>query len=88
MVGPFIPSQGSKLDEGGGHHSRLPLEPNRLGYALVALGKTLATGGEIKDGMELPGVGVVEVNTDKHVIRANKQIDLNPQTIDKWAKII
>ena len=38
--------------------------------------------------MELPGVGVVQVNTDKHVIRANKQIELNPQTIEKWAKII
>ena len=58
------------------------------GYALVALGKTLATGGAIKDGMDLPGMGACEVNMDKHVIRANKQIDLNPQTIDKWAKII
>jgi hypothetical protein len=26
--------------------------------------------------------------TDKHVIRANKQIDLNPQTVEKWARII
>ena len=58
------------------------------GYALVALGKTLATGGEIKDGMELPGLGTCQVNADKHVIRANKQIDLNPETIEKWAKII
>ncbi len=58
------------------------------GYALVALGKTLATGGEIKDGMELPGLGTCRVNADEHVIRANKQIDLNPETIEKWAKII
>ena len=58
------------------------------GYALVALGKTLADGGAIADGMELPGMGVCQVNAGKHVIRANKQIDLNPQTIDKWAKII
>jgi simple sugar transport system substrate-binding protein len=28
--------------------------PIDSGYALVALGKTLATGGEIKDGTELP----------------------------------
>ena len=88
VVGPFIPSQGLKLMKEGAITRGYLWNPIDSGYALVALGKTLATGGEIKDGMELPGVGVVQVNTDKHVIRANKQIDLNPQTIDKWAKII
>jgi hypothetical protein len=38
--------------------------------------------------MELPGLGTCQVNADKHVIRANKQIDLNSETIEKWAKII
>jgi simple sugar transport system substrate-binding protein len=88
VVGPFIPSQGLKLMKEGAITRGYLWNPIDSGYALVALGKTLATGGEIKDGMELPGVGVVQVNTDKHVIRANKQIDLNPQTIEKWAKII
>ena len=88
VVGPFIPSQGLKLMKAGAITRGFLWNPIDSGYALVALGKTLATGGEIKDGMELPGVGVVQVNADKHVIRANKQIDLNPQTIDKWAKII
>ena len=63
-------------------------EAIRLYIALVALGKVLASGGEIKDGMDLPGMGAVQVNAEKKVIRANKQIDLNPQTIDEWAKII
>lgn len=88
VVGPFIPSQGLKLMKEGAITRGYLWNPIDSGYALVALGKTLATGGEIKDGMELPGVGVVQVNTDKHVIRANKQIDLNPQTIEKWAKSI
>jgi simple sugar transport system substrate-binding protein len=55
---------------------------------MVALGKTLATGGEIKDGMDLPGMGPCQVDASTRVIRANKQIDLNPETIEDWAKII
>ncbi len=62
--------------------------PIDSGYALVALGKTLVSGGEIKDGMELPAMGPCQVNTESKVIRANKQIDLNPKSIDDWAKII
>jgi simple sugar transport system substrate-binding protein len=88
VVGPFIPSQGLKLMKEGAITRGYLWNPIDSGYALVALGKTLATGAEIKDGMDLPGVGPCQVNADKRVIRANKQIDLNPETIDKWAKII
>ena len=88
VVGPFIPSQGLKLMKQGAITRGFLWYPIDSGYALVALGKTLATGGQIKDGMDLPGMGPCQVNAEKHVIRANKQIDLNPETIDKWAKII
>src|SRR5215475_2357800 len=88
VVGPFIPSQGLKLMKEGAITRGFLWNPIDSGYALVALGKTLATGGQIKDGMDLPGMGPVQVNLEKHVIRANKQIDLNPKTIDDWAKII
>jgi simple sugar transport system substrate-binding protein len=62
--------------------------PIDSGYAMVALGKTLASGAEVKDGLDLPGMGVCQVDASTRVIRANKQIDLSPQTIDDWAKII
>jgi simple sugar transport system substrate-binding protein len=88
VVGPFIPSQGLKLMKEGAITRGFLWNPIDSGYALVALGKTLATGGQIKDGMDLPGMGRCQVDAEKHVIRANKQIDLNPKTIDKWAKII
>jgi len=88
VVGPFIPSQGIKLMKEGAITRGFLWNPIDSGYAMVALGKTLATGGEIKDGMDLPGMGQVQVDTSTHVIRANKQIDLNPDTIDKWAEII
>jgi simple sugar transport system substrate-binding protein len=53
VVGPFIPSQGLKLMKDGAITRGYLWNPIDSGYALVALGKTLATGGEIKDGMEL-----------------------------------
>jgi simple sugar transport system substrate-binding protein len=88
VVGPFIPSQGRKLMESGAITRGFLWNPIDSGYAMVALGKTLAAGGEIKDGMDLPGMGSCQVDMSAHVIRANKQIDLNPKTIDEWAKII
>jgi simple sugar transport system substrate-binding protein len=88
VVGPFIPSQGIKLMKQGAITRGFLWNPVDSGYALVALGKMLASGGEIKDGMDLPGMGTCQVNAETHVVRANKQIDLNPKTIDNWAKII
>ena len=88
VVGPFIPSQGVKLMKQGAITRGFLWNPIDSGYAMVALAKTLATGGEIKDGINLPGMGPCQVDTSTRVIRANKQIDLNPKTIEDWAKII
>lgn len=88
VVGPFIPSQGLNLMKEGAITRGFLWNPIDSGYAMVALGNVLASGGEIKDGMDLPGMGPVQVDASTHVIRANKQIDLNPQSIEEWAKII
>jgi simple sugar transport system substrate-binding protein len=88
VVGPFIPSQGIKLMKQGAITRGYLWNPIDSGYALVALGKTLVAGGEVKDGIDLPGLGPCRVEAGTKVIRANKQIDLNPQSIDAWAKII
>jgi simple sugar transport system substrate-binding protein len=88
VVGPFIPSQGRKLMKSGAITRGFLWNPIDSGYAMVALGKTMAAGTEIKDGIDLPGMGPCQVDTSTRVIRANKQIDLNPQSIDQWADII
>ena len=88
VVGPFIPSQGLNLMKEGAITRGFLWNPIDSGYAMVALGNVLASGGEIKDGMDLPGMGPVQVDASTHVIRANKQIDLSPQSIEDWAKII
>ena len=59
VVGPFIPSQGQKLMKQGAITRGFLWNPIDAGYAMVALGKLLASGGEIKDGMDMPGLGPV-----------------------------
>ena len=88
VVGTFVPSQGLKLMKAGAITRGFVWNPIDSGYAMVALGKALVTGAEIKDGINLPGMGPCQVDVSTHVIRANRQIDLNPQTIEEWARII
>ena len=64
VVGPFIPSQGQKLMKAGAITRGYLWNPIDSGYAMVALGNVLATGGEITDGMDLPGMGPVKVDAD------------------------
>jgi simple sugar transport system substrate-binding protein len=88
VVGPFIPSQGLKLMKAGAITRGFLWNPIDGGYAMVALGKVLATGGQIKDGIDIPGMGACAVDASTHTIRANKMIDINPQTVADLAKII
>jgi simple sugar transport system substrate-binding protein len=88
VVGPFIPSQGAKLMKAGAITRGFLWNPIDAGYAMVQLGNVLANGQEPKDGMDLPGIGPVKVETSDHVVRANKMLDINPSTIDDLAKLI
>ncbi len=39
-------------------------------------------------GMDIPGLGPVKVENDIHTIRANKMLDINPDTVEELSKII
>jgi simple sugar transport system substrate-binding protein len=88
VVGPFIPSQGLKLMQTGAITRGFLWNPIDAGYAMVQLGKLLADGTEIKEGMDIPGLGPVKVEQDIRTIRANKMLDINPKTVEELAKII
>jgi simple sugar transport system substrate-binding protein len=88
VVGPFIPSQGKDLMDAGAITRGFLWNPIEAGYSMVALGKFLAEGGEVTDGMDIPGLGVVQVEADIKTIRANKMLDINPDTIDELAGLI
>jgi simple sugar transport system substrate-binding protein len=88
VVGPFIPSQGQKLMKSGAITRGFLWNPIDAGYAMVQLGDLLAKGETPTDGMEIQGIGPVMVETDPPVVRANKMLDINPDTIDELAKLI
>lgn len=88
VVGPFIPSQGIKLMKAGAITRGFLWNPIDAGYAMVQLGNLLAQNVEVVDGMEIPGLGPVKVEADIHTIRANKMLDINPDSIDELAELI
>jgi len=88
VVGPFIPSQGLKLMKAGAITRGFLWNPIDAGYAMVQLAKILADGQSPANGMNIPGLGPVKLEPEIHTIRANKMLDINPQTIDELAKII
>ncbi|WP_432816707.1 substrate-binding domain-containing protein [Sulfitobacter sp. JB4-11] len=88
VVGPFIPSQGKSLMKDGAITRGFLWNPIDAGYAMVQLGKLLADGVEVTDGMDIPGLGPVKVEAETRTIRANKMLDINPETIDALAELI
>ncbi len=88
VVGPFIPSQGKDLMKAGAITRGFLWNPIDAGFAMVALGKLLADGVTPTDGMDIPGLGPVKVEQDIRTIRANKMLDINPDTIDELAELI
>ena len=88
VVGPFIPSQGQKLMKAGAITRGFLWNPIDAGYAMVQLGNLLATGKKPVDGMEIPGLGPIQLGPEERTIRANKMLDINPESIDELAKLI
>ena len=88
VVGPFIPSQGQKLMKSGAITRGYLWNPIDAGYAMVQLGYLLANGKTPVDGMDIPGLGPVQLGPEERTIRANKMLDINPDTIDELAKLI
>jgi simple sugar transport system substrate-binding protein len=62
--------------------------PIDAGYAMVQLGNILAQGITPTDGMDIPGLGPVQLGPEERTLRANKMLDINPETIDELAKLI
>lgn len=88
VVGPFIPSQGKSLMDQGAITRGFLWNPIDAGYALVQLGNLLATGVTPSDGMDIPGLGPVQLGPEERTLRANKMLDINPDTIDELAGLI
>ena len=51
-------------------------------YAMVAVGRLALDGTEMKDGMEIPGLGKASVDVPGKLIKVDKIMRINNETID------
>lgn len=83
VVGPFSPGQGAKLVKAGAIREGYIWNPALAGEVIVRVGKMLIDGKEPTDGMELPGLGKVQVDKATRNIKGQKLEPINKDTIDK-----
>lgn len=82
VVGPFSPGQGAKLIKDGAIREGFIWNPSLAGEVIVRVGKMLIDGKEPTDGMEIPGLGKVQVDKATHNIKGQKLEPINKDTID------
>lgn len=85
VLGPFSPGQGRKLVHDGVLSGGYMWNPEVAGEVFVTLGTMLAKGQPVKDGMDIPGLGVV--HPDGHNLIVDRLVDLNASTVDDLAKM-
>ena len=87
VIGPFSPGQGRKLVKSGAISGGFMWNPAEAGRVFVTVGKMLVDGTEIKDGTDIPGLGVVKPDAANHNIITNNLIAINDETVDKLADL-
>lgn len=87
LVGGFSPGQGVKYVKNGTIRGGFIWNPMTAGEVFVQLASMLAAGEEPKDGMELAGVGPVQVFPDKKLIQAQKLEALDKANIDRLVEL-
>ncbi len=85
VLGPFSPGQGRKLVHEGVLTGGFMWNPALAGEVFVTLGQMVAKGEKVKDGQDIPGLGVV--HPDGHNLIVNELVELNKSTIDDLAKM-
>jgi simple sugar transport system substrate-binding protein len=87
VLGPFSPGQGRKLVKSGAISGGFMWNPAEAGRVFVTIGKMLVDGAEIKDGTDIPGLGVVKPDMEGHDIITDNLIAINADTVDGLADL-
>ncbi|HEX6010727.1 MAG TPA: autoinducer 2 ABC transporter substrate-binding protein [Geminicoccaceae bacterium] len=87
VLGPFSPGQGRRLVHDGTLTGGFMWNPMEAGRVFVTLGDMLVKGQEIKDGMEIPGLGVVHPDAEAGNIIVDQLVALNADTVDELAEM-
>jgi simple sugar transport system substrate-binding protein len=82
VVGTVLPSQAKPLIMDGTIREGFLWNPTDAGYAMVAVAKLVSDGKEIKDGVEIPGLGKAEVDVSGRQIKVDKIMRINKDTVD------
>ncbi len=87
VLGPFSPGQGRKLVKSGAILGGFMWNPAEAGRVFVRIGKMLAEGKPITDGMTIEGLGEVHPDTATHNIITDNLIPINKDTVDGLADL-
>jgi simple sugar transport system substrate-binding protein len=87
VVGPFSPGQGARFIKSGAIREGFIWNPMLAGEVIVRVGAMVAKGEQPKDGMDIPGLGPVKVDTATRQIQAQKLQPINKGTIDELVAI-
>jgi simple sugar transport system substrate-binding protein len=82
VVGTVLPSQAKPLIMDGTIREGFLWNPTDAGYAMVAVAKLVSDGKDIKDGVEIPGLGKAEVDVTGRQIKVDKIMRINKDTVD------
>ena len=82
VVGTVLPSQAKSLIMDDVIREGYLWNPTDAGYAMVAIAKLLLDGKEIKDGVEVPGLGKASVDVANKRIKVDKIMVINKETVD------
>ena len=82
VVGTVLPSQAKPLIMDGTIREGFLWNPTDAGYAMVAVAKLVSDGKDIKDGVEIPGLGKAEVDVAGRQIKVDKIMRINKETVD------
>jgi simple sugar transport system substrate-binding protein len=81
VVGTVLPSQAKDLIADGIIREGFLWNPTDAGYAMVAVARLVLDGKEIKDGVEIPGLGKAAVDVPGKLIKVDKIMRINNETI-------
>ena len=82
VVGTVLPSQAKALIMDDIIREGFLWNPTDAGYAMVAVAKLVLDGKEIKDGIEIPGLGKASVDVANKQIKVDKIMQINKETVD------
>jgi simple sugar transport system substrate-binding protein len=87
VLGPFSPGQGKKLVHDGILTGGFMWNPLEAGKVFVTIADMLVKGQEIKDGQDIPGLGVVHPDFKAKTIIVDQLVHEDDKTVDDLAKL-